>query len=187
MSACSSGEVEDTPDVPEQAPQETESTTSSDTTTADPDEDGLAPVEDVEPDEPPLFALKVGDFLIEMDQNIEEVLAALGEPQGVFVAPSCAFDGEDRIFQYPSVQIHTYPKGDDDFVHTISLRDDTVRTTEGRIYLGSSLQSVLDAYGDDYEHESGMYTYKRGPTTLEFFVEDDTVMGITYGLIIAEA
>ena len=187
MSACGNGQVEDTPDAPEQAPQETGSTTSSETPTADPGADDTAPVEDAEPEEPPLFALKVGNFPIEMDQNINEVLAALGEPQGVFVAPSCAFDGEDRIFQYPSVQIHTYPKGDDDFVHTISLRDDTIRTTEGRIYLGSNLQSVIDAYGDDYEHDSGMYTYTRGPTTLEFFVEDDTVIGITYGLIITEA
>ena len=186
MSACGDGQVEDTPDLPEQPPQETESTASSDTTAAGPGADDTAPVEDAEPEEPPLFALKVGNFLIEMDQNIDEVLAALGEPQGVFVAPSCAFDGEDRIFQYPSVQIHTYPKGDEDFVHTISLRDDTVRTTEGRIYLGASLQSVIDAYGDDYEHDSGMYTYTRGLTTLEFFIEDDIVMGITYGFIIEE-
>ena len=187
MSACGNAQVEDTPDTPEQAPQETGSATSDDTAPADPGTDDTAPLEDAEPDEPPLFALKVGNFLIEMDQNINEVLDALGEPQGIFVAPSCAFDGDDRIFQYPSVQIHTYPKGDDDFVHTISLRDDTVRTTEGRIYLGSNLQSVLDAYGDDYEHDSGMYTYTRGPTTLEFFIEDDIVMGITYGLIISEA
>jgi len=187
MSACGDGQVEDTPAAPEQAPQETGSTASNDTAPADPEaDDAAAPDDDEEPEEPPLFALKVGNFLIEMDQNINEVLDALGEPQGVFVAPSCAFDGEDRIFQYPSVQIHTYPKGDDDYVHTISLRDDTIRTTEGRIYLGSSLPAVINAYGDDYVHDSGMYTYTRELTTLEFFVEDNTVIGITYGFIIEE-
>jgi len=153
----------------------------ADTTPADPNQ---PPVHEDEPAEIPDFALKVDGFLIEMDQNITYVLGALGEPQGIFVAPSCAFDGEDRIFQYSNIQIHTYPKGDDDYVHTISLRDDSIRTTEGRIYLGSSLQDVLDAYGDDYEYDNDMYKYTRGLTTLEFFIEDDIVIGITYGFII---
>jgi len=110
-------------------------------------------------------------------------LEKLGEPLGVFEAPSCAFDGIDRIFSYPGIQIHTYPKGDDDYVHTISLRDDSVRT-QGGICLGLSPNVVVLAYGDDYELENGMYTYTRGLTTLEFFVEDDMVIGITYGLIL---
>jgi len=80
------------------------------------------------PQEPPEFALIYKDTLIEMDQDMTYVLEKLGEPLGVFEAPSCAFDGIDRIFSYPGIQIHTYPKGDDDYVHTISLRDDSVRT-----------------------------------------------------------
>jgi len=134
----------------------------------------------------PDFALRVGDFLIEMDQDIEKVLAAIGEPQGIFVAPSCAFDGEDRIFQYSNIQIHTYPKGEADLVHTISLRDDTIRTTEGRIRLGSNQQDMLEMYGDEYEYDNGMYTYTRGSTLLEFYVEDGIVTGITYGFIIPQ-
>jgi len=142
--------------------------------------------EDEEPGAPPDFALKVGDFLIEMDQDVKLVLAALGEPLGEFEAPSCAFDGIDRIFGYSDIQIHTYPVGNSDNVHTISFLNDSVRTTEGGIRLGSGLQAVLDAYGDDYVLDSGMYTYTRGKTTLEFLVEDDTVVNVIYGLIIEE-
>ena len=134
--------------------------------------------------QPSLFALEVNGFLIEMDQDIDYVLEALGEPLGVFVAPSCAFDGEDRVFQYPSLQIHTYPVGDNDFVHTISLRDDNIRTTEGGIRLGSGFDDVIAAYGSDYVKDFNMYTFTRERTTLEFYILDGMVLGITFGLII---
>jgi len=186
LTACGNGQPEPDPDPePGQTGNEPAANAPSpgDTAPADPN---LPPTDGDEPPEIPEFALKVGDFLIEMDQNITYVLSALGEPQGIFVAPSCAFDGEDRIFQYSNIQIHTYPKGDDDHVHTISLRDDSVRTTEGKIYLGSSLQEMLDAYGDDYEYDNDMYKYTRGLTTLEFFIEEDIVIGITYGFIIQQ-
>jgi hypothetical protein len=130
------------------------------------------------------FALEVNGFLIEMDQDMSYVLDALGEPLGEFVAPSCAFDGEDRIFQYPSIQIHTYPVGDFDRVHTISLRDDNIRTSEGGIRLGASFEDVIAAYGDDYVQDFNIHRFTRGRTKLEFYIHDGVVLGITFGLII---
>ncbi|MDR2569374.1 MAG: hypothetical protein LBD23_03620 [Oscillospiraceae bacterium] len=131
-----------------------------------------------------VFSFKIMDFTIEMDQDIVYVIEALGEPRGIFEEPSCAFDGIDRIFGYSNIQIHTYPKDDHDHIHTISLRDDSIGTTEGGIRLGAKLQDVIDAYGDDYKYDAGMYTFTRGLTTLEFFIDDGEVKGITYGFII---
>jgi len=143
------------------------------------------PPEAGKPPEVPEFTFTLGGFVIEMDQNITEVIGALGEPIGFFEAPSCAFDGIDRIYAYPGVQIHTYPKGEEDHVHTVSLRDDSVMT-EGGIYLGASLNMVALAYGDDYEFDTGMYQYTRGRTTLAFYIEDNMVTGITYGLVMEQ-
>ena len=161
------------------APQEVQ----EEPNTEEPDE---TPEQNNEPEEntPLLFALEVDGFLIEMDQNVNYVLTALGEPLGEFVMPSCAFDGEDRVFQYSSLQIHTYPVGDEDRVHTISLRDDNIRTSEGNIRLGASLEDVIAAYGDDYEKEFNMHTFTRERTKLQFYIEDGRVLGITFGLII---
>ena len=128
------------------------------------------------------FTFTTQGVTIHMDQNMAEVLEQLGEPLGVFEAPSCAFDGIDRIFSFPGVQIHTYPDGDLDFVHTISIRDDSVTTMNG-IFLGSSWEDVLAAYGDVYQQEFGMFTFTMGRTTLSFFIEDEMVVGITYELI----
>jgi len=128
------------------------------------------------------FALVYRDTLIEMDQPMDYLLPRLGEPLGVFEAPSCAFDGIDRIFGFPGIQIHTYPDGDYDRVHTISLMDDSVATMGG-IRLGNSWADVVAAYGSDYVQDITMFTFTIDRTTLSFFVEGDMVMGIIYGLI----
>jgi len=115
-----------------------------------------------------------------------EVLDALGEPLGYFVRPSCAFEGDDRIYAFAGVEIFTFPIDGENLVHTISLRDDSVRTPEG-IFIGMEFDRVLEAYGDDYSHDTGMFTFTRSLTTLEFRVADGVVLGITYGVLLPEA
>jgi len=141
-----------------------------------------------EPQIPTVFFFKMGDVVIDMNQNINDVVSKIGEPSGIFEAPSCAFDGIDRIFGYNNagVQLYTYPIGDDDFIHTIGFTNDSARTAEGGIRLGASLQAVIDAYGDDYTIDTGMYKFTRGLTSLEFLVDDDMVIGITYGFKIEQ-
>jgi hypothetical protein len=126
------------------------------------------------------FALRVGDFLIEMDMNITYAITALGEPRDIVVQPSCAFDGDDRVYMYPDIDIFTYPVDDEDFIHTINLLNDNTRTTEGQVRVGDDMQKMLDAYGDDYILEASMYTFTRGSTTLQFFVSDGKVVGIIF-------
>jgi len=183
LTACGS----DQPYVPEE-PQSPESQEPVDGAQRSPSQDepdlaGEEPADETQPD----FALRIGDFIIEMNTDVSYTLEALGEPRAVFEEPSCAFDGIDRVFGYPDLQIHTYPVGDADYIHTVMFLSDLVRTTEGRLRIRhSSLQDVIEAYGDEYVHEAGMYTYTRGLTTLEFYIENDTVEGITYGFIIEE-
>jgi len=132
-----------------------------------------------------VFYFKVGNVLIEMDQDITYVLSSLGEPpRGSVERPSCAFDGMDIIYGYDGFDIYTYPKGDGNHVHTINFESDSPVTSEGGIYMGVNLQDVFDAYGTEYEYNNGMYTFTRGLTTLQFYAENDIVWGITYGFII---
>jgi len=137
------------------------------------------------PGNPSVFSFKMGEVNIEMDEDISKIIGKLGEPLGILEQPSCAFDGIDRVFSYPGLQIYTYPKGDADHIHTIGFFDDSVFTTEGKIHLGSDIQAAIDAYGNDYKYETGMYTYTRGLTFLEFLVDDnDIIIGITYRLFL---
>jgi len=128
------------------------------------------------------FSFVYNGTLIEMDQDIDYLLAQLGEPLGVFEAPSCAFDGIDRIFGFRDIQIHTYPDGELDRVHTVSFLTDNIATTGG-IALGSSVSAMLAAYGQGYEYDSGMYVFTSVGTTLSFFTDGTDVVGIIFGLI----
>ena len=128
------------------------------------------------------FSFVYNDTLVEMDQDMDYLLPQLGEPAGVFEAPSCAFDGIDRIFGFGAIQIHTYPDGDLDRVHTVSFLNDNIATVSG-ISLGSSIDDVLAVYGNDYVQDAGMFVFTRNGTTLSFFVDSGMVIGIIFGLI----
>jgi hypothetical protein len=119
-----------------------------------------------------------------MNENMADVLTKIGEPRfEPFEAPSCAFDGIDRIYSYYGVEIHTYSIGDEDFVHMVNFKDDSLSTPEG-IHLGSSLAEMLNAYGNEYEKELGQYKYKKGNTYLSFLINsDDMVITVRYELI----
>ena len=164
--------------VPENTPAPAEPPVTTEVSTPD-DEETTG-----EPQLPPVFFFKIGDAVVDLNENITYIISRAGEPIGELELPSCAFDGMDRVFRYPGTDLYTYPVGDNDFVYNIAFFDDTVRTAEGGIRLGSSLQAVFDAYGNDYEFDSGMYTFTRGLTVLEFLVADDTVIGITYRYLV---
>jgi len=151
------------------------------------DGNGANPTEtEPEPEQPAAFSFTMRNIVIEMDQDIADLIALLGEPAGVFERQSCAFDGMDIIYSYSDVEIYTYPKDGANRVHTINFTNDSPITTEGAIRMGqSSLQDVFDAYGTDYEYDMGMYTFTRGLTFLQFYVENDIVLDIAYGLIIS--
>jgi len=151
--------------------------TGDNSTGNDPGNDELIPTP---PPLPDVFFFSLGNHVIDMNENISFVIEKLGDPLGIMVLPSCAFDGDDRIYRYPGAELYTYPIGEEDFIHTVSFYDDTIRTAEGGIRLGSRLQAILDAYGDNYEFDAGMYKFIRSNTSLEFLVSDDMVIGITY-------
>jgi len=189
LAACG-GQTNDSPGQQDPDKQEAEnaaenaSAAAAQPAPAAPDTNETAPAVEAEPQAEREFFFKIDDVEIELNQNVTLVINRLGEPLGVLELPSCAFEGMDRVFRYPGADLYTYPVGDDDFVYTIVFFDDSVRTAEGGIRLGSDIQEVFDIYGDDYRFDSGMYTFTRGLTTLEFFVEGSTVMGIAYAFMV---
>lgn len=116
---------------------------------------------------------------VAVDQDMATVLAGLGEAMSYFEAPSCAFEGLDKVYTYNGFVIDTYPQGEKDFVSAISLTDDVVTTPEG-VYNGCSLADVTAAYGTNYTEEGGMVVYKKDGMKLCFIVQDDTVTSIQY-------
>jgi hypothetical protein len=129
------------------------------------------------------FSFVYDKTVIPMNVDAAPIVEALGEPVDYFEAASCAFQGLDKQYYYSGFELGTYPKGKQDFVSYVNIQDDTVSTDQG-IALGSTLEELLAAYGEDYTQEGTSYVYKKGETKLTFIVEEDTVTQITYGAIV---
>lgn len=159
---------------------------------ADTKENGNQPVQkEEEADEsqnkqqkaPSGYAFEHNGVTIYMNTDVEPVVNALGDPLNYFEAESCAFKGLDKFYTYAGFEITTYPQDGKDYISSVNLMDDTVSTTEG-IYLGSSVDDMIAAYGDDYTESSGSYTYVRDESKLQFIVMEDEIISITYLAIV---
>jgi hypothetical protein len=138
-----------------------------------------------DPQPAPVFSFTYRDVVINLGDDIDLVISKLGEPMGESRVASCAFEGlDERIVGYPEVQFQALQSGESFNIFYIGFDDrvPNARTSEGRIYIGSSVQAVLDAYGDDYDYDTGAYKYTRGLTSLMFITNGEFVEGIQYRL-----
>ena len=116
---------------------------------------------------------------VSVDEDMAQVLTDLGEAQSYFEAESCAFEGLDKTYTYPGFVITTRPDGENDYVNSIRLTDDSVSTVEG-VYIGSSEADVKAAYGEDGGADQGILSYTAGGVSLNFILEDGAVISIEY-------
>lgn len=119
---------------------------------------------------------------IAMHEKADKILTALGKSKDYFEAPSCAFQGLDKIYYYSGFELSTYPTDDIDYISAVNFTDDSVSTKEG-ISIGSPAEDVIKAYGKDYTGEKSSYIYTLGKSKLSFITEDNTVTAITYEAI----
>ncbi|NLO38121.1 MAG: hypothetical protein GX115_01400 [Ruminiclostridium sp.] len=110
------------------------------------------------------------------------VLKALGEPMNYFEAPSCAFEGMDKIYTYSGFEFQTYTKEDKDYISSIYFLDDSITTPEG-IGLNATLEDITKAYGTDYQQSFSQYTYTKGKCNLSFILENNEVVSVQYASV----
>ena len=125
------------------------------------------------------YVFRSGDTVVSIDQDMAEVLAALGEPKEYFEAESCAFEGLDKTYTYSGFVITTRPDGEKDFVNSIALTDDSVTTPEG-VYIGSPAADVAAAYGQSPGATDTFLPYAKGNTALNFVLSGGKVISIEY-------
>jgi len=107
------------------------------------------------------------------------ILDTLGEPINFFESPSCAYQGMDRIYTYAGIEITTYTEGETDYVYSVAIIDDSVRTPEG-VSLGASADDVKKAYGSDFAETTNQLMYRQGDTDLKFVFAEGDLVSIEY-------
>lgn len=128
-----------------------------------------------------VFQAEVGNETVSLavDIDFSTVIHALGEADSYFEAPSCAFQGIDKIYTYPHFEIQTYPEGDTDKVSMILLLDDLVATQEG-LCIGMTQEDMETAYGKGYEIKNGAYVYRKDNMQLTIIITDGSIVSIAY-------
>jgi hypothetical protein len=109
----------------------------------------------------------------------EDFIAAAGQPGQIFEAPSCAFEGIDKILYYPGFTVNTYPVEGTDYILAVVFADDSVTTAEG-VYLGMTRAEIESVYGSPTASEANGASYAKDGMSLRFVYEDDVAVDITY-------
>lgn len=107
--------------------------------------------------------------------------SVLGKYSEVSEVPSCAFGGNDNVYNYEMFELTTYIEEDIERVYSIYFIDSNLPTTEG-LRLGDTVDDMISLYGEDYEAEGTACTYTRGETSLSIITKNDIVVSIEYRL-----
>lgn len=128
------------------------------------------------------FEFTTGDVTIKMNEEASGIIEKLGEASDYFEAESCAFKGLDKTYTYAGFKLYTYPTDEKDYVNDVEFMDDSVETAEG-ITIGSTVDEVKEAYGDDYEEKGQSMIYTKGDSTLTFVTDGASVTSVDYTAI----
>lgn len=116
---------------------------------------------------------------VPLGTKADDFIASAGQPDDVFEAPSCAFDGVDKILYYPGFLINTFPVDGVDYILSVEIKDGGVYTAEG-LTLGAARTDVIEKYGEAASETDTSLIYEKGEMTLSFIFENDQVSALTY-------
>lgn len=125
------------------------------------------------------YAFAYQNVVVEIDAEAAPIIEKLGEANSYFEAPSCAFEGIDKMYGYHSFEVDTYPLKDKDYISAIIFKDDTITTAEG-VGIGDTIDKVTEIYGNDGSNEDGMLVFEKDKVKLCFIVQDNSVASIEY-------
>ena len=117
---------------------------------------------------------------IELNAELEPILAPLDEPLSVSSQLSCHGEGEDKTYTYDGFIINTYPLEGKDRILEVVIQNAGIPTTKG-VQVGDPVSKATEAYGDGYRAVGMYYAYDAGDgKSLQFFIENDTIKEIDY-------
>lgn len=111
------------------------------------------------------------------------LIEALGDGYEYSEMVSCVYDGKDKTFSYPGLNVNTVPVDGKDIIEMLTLTDGTYATLRG-VRVGDSREQVIAAYGEDYFDDGYInYTLTNDPADIQaeriqFEMSGDTVSTI---------
>ena len=108
----------------------------------------------------------------------DEAIARLGDDYTVTEAESCAGQGMDWMYTYPSMRLYVFaPTEGEAVVSSVSYTDDGVATTDG-LRIGSTSSDVIAALGEADEADDARLIYRGKGCVLTFGLRDGVVVSV---------
>ena len=108
----------------------------------------------------------------------DEALAALGDDYTMTEAESCAGQGVDRIYTYPSVRLYVFaPVEGEAVVSSVSYTDDGVQTVDA-LRIGSTAAEVVAVMGEPDGKSDARLVYRSDGAVLTFGLRDGVVVSV---------
>lgn len=146
--------------------------------TAEPKENDTDSNEDVG------YKFEYGKQEISVNEDVDTLLASLGEAKKKTSYKSVAFTGKEHVYEYDGIKIATYPGDTKDYIESIMITDKSITTEEG-IKVGDSAKKLKQAYKDTLsEGKNGIMEATSGDTMIRFIVMDKKVAAIDYYAVI---
>lgn len=118
---------------------------------------------------------------VEIGASADGVLAALGEYVDVYEAPSCVHEGYDRFYTYDGFSVTTSAGEGGDIVTELLIETSGCTLANG-ITVGSSVDEVIAAYGEDYTESFGAMKYEFDGMTLTVVTDGTSVTSVMFSL-----
>lgn len=130
--------------------------------------------------------VKYGSEIIYLNEQMDEVLQRIGEPEKYEEAESCLYNGMDKSYTYDSMIINTYPMHGIDYISSIEIIGAGAEILDNAA-VGDSVDSILTYYDENdlimidmyymYETEGyGIVFYRDGDVIKEieiYYIDDN--------------
>lgn len=110
-----------------------------------------------------------------LNTSMDNVSKILGSTTDYSEAPSCNYDGLDKVFTYGDVNIYTYPHPSGDIINEIEINDAAITTDKGIAPIGKTIEDIKAVYGEPTAVEGVTYKYADGDCYTYFYADNGTV------------
>ena len=118
-----------------------------------------------------LLALDYRGVTLHIGMSADEAVAALGTDYTLSESESCAGEGKDRMYTYPSVRLYVFaPREGDATVTSVSYTDDRAATKD--VCIGCTDEDVRATFGEPSEASETRIVYRRAGATLTVTLRD---------------
>ena len=129
-------------------------------------------------DEPRSLSLSYRGVELTVGGAADGVISALGDDYTMTEAESCAGQGMDRMYTYPSMRLYVFVSvSGEAVISSVSYTDDGAQTAQG-LRVGSSASDVISALGEADEGSDTRLIYRGKGCVLTFGLRDGVVVSV---------